>query len=124
MDTTAHVNGDAGGPAAAESSASYDPTIFRKYLLALLPPLIGADLADLHTLFDDEFDERVSRFANESGGVIYVVKAKEESDGACCAGQQWMRAEMACRRVAADVFVPAHASSHIPSLPPHHSCSY
>lgn len=73
------MNGDA-----VEPSASFDPDIFRKYLLALLPPVIGADPADLDTLFDDEFDERVARFANESGGVIYVVKTKEESEGACC----------------------------------------
>lgn len=85
MDPLTHTNGLNGDAAAAvePSSTSFDPDIFRKYLLALLPPVIGADLTDLHTLFDEEFDERVARFANESGGVIYVVKTKDESDGLC-----------------------------------------
>ena len=30
---------------------------------------------------DDEFDERVTRFAGENGGVMYVVKKKEEVEG-------------------------------------------
>ncbi|KAF5351047.1 hypothetical protein D9756_008173 [Leucocoprinus leucothites] len=46
------------GDTAVEPSAVFDPLIFRKYLLALLPPVIGADPVDLDTLFDDEFDER------------------------------------------------------------------
>jgi hypothetical protein len=32
-------------------------------------------------LFDEEFDARVARFTSDSGGVIYVVKVKEESEG-------------------------------------------
>ncbi|KXN89130.1 Dynein heavy chain, cytoplasmic [Leucoagaricus sp. SymC.cos] len=68
------------GDAVETSHSTFDPLIFRKYLLALLPPVIGADPADLDTLFDDEFEERVGRFATESGGVIYVVKTKDESD--------------------------------------------
>lgn len=84
MEITAHtngMNGDAIPAAPAEASASFNPDIFRKYLLALLPPVIGSDPEDLRTLFDEEFNDRVSRFANESGGVIYVVKSKEESEG-------------------------------------------
>ncbi|KAF7760646.1 hypothetical protein Agabi119p4_10055 [Agaricus bisporus var. burnettii] len=83
MEITAHtngMNGDAIPAAPAEPSASFNPEIFRKYLLALLPPVIGSDPEDLRTLFDEEFNDRVSRFANESGGVIYVVKSKEESE--------------------------------------------
>ena len=30
---------------------------------------------------DEEFDALVARFASEAGGVIYVVKVKEESEG-------------------------------------------
>lgn len=81
-----HTNGSINGDAGVEPSTAFDPDIFRKYLLALLPPLIAADPEDLDTsstLFDTEFDERVARFATESGGVIYIVKTKEESDGTC-----------------------------------------
>lgn len=69
------------GDAAVEPTTAFDHNIFRKYLLALLPPVIGADPGDLGTLFDDEFDERVGRFAAEAGGVIYVVKTRDESEG-------------------------------------------
>ena len=41
----------------------------------------GAYPSDLGSLFDEEFDARVARFASDSGGVIYVVKVKEESEG-------------------------------------------
>lgn len=72
-------------PVAPESVApappSFDPEIFRSYLLSLLPPVVGAVPEELDSLFDHEFDERVARFAAEGGGVIYVVKAKEESEG-------------------------------------------
>jgi len=78
MDPPTHTNGTINGDAVVES---FDPLVFRKYLLSLLPPVIGADPADLDTLFVDEFDERVGRFATEAGGVIYVVKIKNEADG-------------------------------------------
>lgn len=61
--------------------SNFDPDIFRTYLSSLLPPVIGAKPSDLHSLFDDEFEERVSRFAADTGGVIYVVQVKEESEG-------------------------------------------
>ncbi len=64
-----------------EPASSFDPDIFRRYLLSLLPPVLGANVADLNSLFDNEFEERVSRFATDTGGVIYVVQAKEENDG-------------------------------------------
>ncbi|KAJ3566624.1 hypothetical protein NP233_g6881 [Leucocoprinus birnbaumii] len=80
MDPSTHTNGTMNGDAAVESSAAFDPLIFRKYLLALLPPVIGADPADLDTLFDDEFEERVGRFATEAGNVVYIVQTKEESE--------------------------------------------
>ncbi|KAG6373728.1 hypothetical protein JVT61DRAFT_5867 [Boletus reticuloceps] len=43
--------------------------------------LLGASPEELVSLFDDEFEEKVSRFAAEGGGVIYVVKVKEEQEG-------------------------------------------
>ncbi|KIL61809.1 hypothetical protein M378DRAFT_82045 [Amanita muscaria Koide BX008] len=58
----------------------FDSELVRAYLLVLLPPVIGANTVDLESLFDSEFDEKVSRFASESGGVVYVVKVKEESE--------------------------------------------
>jgi dynein heavy chain 1 len=59
----------------------FDSEIFRSYLLALLPPVIGALPSELDAVFDDEFDERVARFAADTGGSLYVVKAKEDSEG-------------------------------------------
>jgi len=62
-------------------TSSFDTEIFRRYLLDLFLPGIGARSSDLKSLFDDEFDERVSRFAADNGGVIYVVQVKEEGEG-------------------------------------------
>lgn len=64
-----------------EPSSSFDADVFRSYLTALLPPVIGAAPSELESLFDDKFDERVARFASEAGGVVYVVKAKDEMEG-------------------------------------------
>lgn len=76
----AHTNGIAqDGP--AEPAITFDPSIFRSYLHALLPPLLAARLDDLESLFDFEFDERVSRFAGEGGGVMYITKKKDEVEG-------------------------------------------
>ena len=61
---------------------SFDTSVFKSYLLSLLPPVLGASLEDLRdSLFDDEFDERVIRFASEGGSVIYVAKTRLESEG-------------------------------------------
>ncbi|KAK7047179.1 dynein heavy chain [Paramarasmius palmivorus] len=65
-------------PAPEPPTSSFDPALFRSYLLALLPPVIGALPEELETLFDAEFDERVTRFAAEGGNVIYVVKSKDD----------------------------------------------
>ena len=69
-------------PAATTTSVPYDPSLFRSYLLALLPPVIGASAEELEgSLFDHEFEERVSKFSGEGGNVIYVVKVKDEVEG-------------------------------------------
>lgn len=74
-----HTNGALqDGP--VEPTIAFDPAVFRSYLLALLPPLLAALPDELESMFDDEFDERVSRFAGEGGGVIYVVKKRDEAD--------------------------------------------
>ncbi|KAK0199499.1 dynein heavy chain, N-terminal region 1-domain-containing protein [Desarmillaria ectypa] len=75
---TSPTNGHTNEPPTVEPTVSFDPEIFRAYLLALLPPLIGAAPAELDSLFDEEFNDRVARFSSEGGGVIYVVKAKDE----------------------------------------------
>lgn len=69
------------GPSTVEPPPSFDPAIFRSYLLSLLPPVIGASPDELEYIFDDEFEERVSRFAAEGGAALYVVKSKDEAEG-------------------------------------------
>ena len=64
-----------------EPTSAFDSEIFRSYLLSLLPPVIGADPSELDSLFDEEFDSRIARFASDTGGVVYVVKVKEETEG-------------------------------------------
>jgi hypothetical protein len=68
-----HTNGD--GPA-------FDPAPMRAYLSALLPALLGASPEELWSLFEDEFEERVARFAAEGAAVIYVTKIKHDLGGA------------------------------------------
>lgn len=78
---TAHTNGNGVlHDTLVEPSITFDTSIFRSYLLALLPPVLAASPIELESLFDDEFDERVSRFAGEGGGVIHVVKHKDEGE--------------------------------------------
>lgn len=66
---------------ASTNGTTFDPEIFQNYLKILLPPVIGANPEDLESLFDDEFDERVARFAADTVSVVYVVQVKEESEG-------------------------------------------
>ncbi|KAA1475369.1 cytoplasmic dynein heavy chain 1 [Dentipellis sp. KUC8613] len=79
---TASVNGNGviphDEPAATSTVTAFDTSLFRSYLLSLLPPVLGAHPEDLESLFDDEWEERVTRFAAEGGGVIYVVKRRDD----------------------------------------------
>ncbi|KIM50786.1 hypothetical protein SCLCIDRAFT_1225109 [Scleroderma citrinum Foug A] len=68
------------GPVDTTPPPAFDVSLFRSYLLSLLPPVLGASPEELVSLFDDEFEERVIRFAADGGGVMYVVKVKEESE--------------------------------------------
>jgi hypothetical protein len=79
MEAPLTTNGNGDVPTDTAPAVTFDADIFRSYLLALLPPVIGALPEELNSLFDDEFDERVARFAADSGGPLYVVKTKEES---------------------------------------------
>ena len=73
-------NGDLHEPISSEPAIPFDPSVFHSYLLSLLPPIIGASPEELESIFDDGFNERVSRFASEGGGVVYVVKKKDEQE--------------------------------------------
>ncbi|KAF9527881.1 cytoplasmic dynein heavy chain 1 [Crepidotus variabilis] len=78
---THHDDSSNSTPGASTSNGTaFDPEIFRRYLKSLLPPVIGASPEDLEGLFDDEFEERAVRFSADTGGVVYVVQVKEESD--------------------------------------------
>lgn len=79
MEAPLTTNGNGDIPTDTAPVVTFDADVFRSYLLALLPPVIGALPEELESLFDDEFDERVARFAADSGGPLYVVKTKEES---------------------------------------------
>ncbi|KAG6819964.1 hypothetical protein H0H93_006940, partial [Arthromyces matolae] len=72
------TNGTTNHEAPESVTTQFDPLVFRSYLLALLPPVIGADPSELESLFDEEFEEKVSRFATDSTSSMYVVKIKEE----------------------------------------------
>lgn len=78
---------------------TFDPNVFRTYLLSLLPPVLGATPNELEGIFADEeaFEEKVLRFAGESaggasgsgsGGVLYVVKMR---DGSSAEGSSSLR---------------------------------
>ena len=79
--TSSISNGAPSHDGPVDAPLPFDVSLFRSYLLSLLPPVLGAYPEELISLFDDEFDEKVSRFAAEGGGVIYVVKVKEDTEG-------------------------------------------
>lgn len=80
-----NTNGDlqdtvSDSPAPA-TAITFDPEVFRSFLSSLLPPLFSASAEEIEEIFDDDFHERASRFAAEGGGVLYVVKKKDEQEG-------------------------------------------
>jgi hypothetical protein len=61
---------------------TFDIEVFRNYILTLLPPVLGASIDELEgSLFDQDFEDRVSKFAAEPGAVVYVLKRKDEVTG-------------------------------------------
>ncbi|KAL1952384.1 hypothetical protein VTO73DRAFT_1533 [Trametes versicolor] len=78
-DTNGDLHDGISEPAPAKP-ISFDPEVFRLFLASLLPPLFGASPEELESIFDEDFHERASRFAPEGGGVIYVVKKKDEQE--------------------------------------------
>jgi hypothetical protein len=64
-----------------ESSSQFDSSLFRSYLVSLLPPVIGALPEEVESIFEDDFQDTISRFAGEGGGVVYVVKRRNDVEG-------------------------------------------
>lgn len=65
-----------------EPTTQFDVSLFRSYLSALLPPVVGALPEELDDLFESgDFDETVSKFAAEGSDVIYVVKRRVDLEG-------------------------------------------
>ena len=97
-----------------EPTSAFDPEIFRSYLLSLLPPVIGAYPSDLESLFDGEFDARVARFASDTGGVIYVVKVKEESEGMSSLFYIYpMNLTFLARWHPSNIFISSYCTTHL-----------
>ncbi|KAI6146941.1 cytoplasmic dynein heavy chain 1 [Pisolithus thermaeus] len=61
----------------AAAPPTFDVSMFKSYLLSLLPPILGTSSEELFSLFDDEFEERVTQFTADGGGMIYIIKIKE-----------------------------------------------
>jgi hypothetical protein len=83
-----------------EVQAPFDTVPFRQYLLALLPPVLGATQEDIEEgiIADIEFEDRVRLWASSAnigvagpggsgaagaGGVLYVAKIAEGLPGNC-----------------------------------------
>jgi hypothetical protein len=65
-----------------EPTPQFDHSLFRSYLSALLPPVVGALPEELNDLFEaGDFVENVSKFAAEGPDVIYVVKQRADLEG-------------------------------------------
>lgn len=81
--TPAPVNGTNGHhDGLLEPTTQFDVSLFRSYLSALLPPVVGALPEELDDLFDSsDFQETVSKFAVEGSDVIYVVKRRVDLEG-------------------------------------------
>src|ERR1700761_5985529 len=69
-------------PSTQSTPSTFDVSVFRTYLLNLLPPVLGATIHELEdSLFDSDFEERVTKFANEPSVVVYILKKKEDVNG-------------------------------------------
>ena len=80
--TLAPADGLPDGAPTPPPTSTFDPALMRPYLLALLPPMLGCMQAELEDqLFDADYEERVTRFAAEGGGPLYIVKRKEGVEG-------------------------------------------
>lgn len=106
------TNGNSSAPL-----TSFDPAVFKSYLLALLPPVLDASLEDLQdTLFDDEFDDRAVKFASDGGGVVYIAKTRLDSEGmqnALVLCGRRACSLVACRRRATVLLIPPFPSPRL-----------
>ena len=83
-----HINGNGLDVVSSTTTAQpipFDTSAFRSYLLALLPPVLGASPAEIEDgIFSElDFDERVRQFAVQPGGPLYVAKIVDDLHGAC-----------------------------------------
>lgn len=71
------------GPADGSATNAYPTSLFRSYLLTLLPAVIGASVEDIEsTLLSeekaDEWDDKATRFCSDGAmGVVYVNQVRE-----------------------------------------------
>jgi len=83
-----HINGSGLDVSVSSTSGAqpipFDTSVFRSYLLALLPPVLGATPTDIEDgIFSDpDFEERVRHFAVQPGGPLYVAKIVDDLHGA------------------------------------------
>ena len=86
---------DSGAPPTPNPAAAppppFDADALRAYLSVLLPVLLGTPPTDIEPIFDEDFAERAARFAAEGGGPLYVVKVKDDVEGAFCACLSFVR---------------------------------
>lgn len=123
-DTNGDLHDGISEPAPAKP-ISFDPEVFRLFLASLLPPLFGASPEELESIFDEDFHERASRFAPEGGGVIYVVKKKDEQE---CehpfASFFCVVLKMCSRGRAALILLQDHTHAYLRPLSCHDSCHH
>lgn len=106
-----------------DPAISFDPSVFRSYLFSLLPPIFGVPPEELESIFDEDFHDRVSRFAGEGGGVVYIVKKRDEQDSEQFVFSLRMTPLMSLRRGRpAHILLQAHSDPHLRSLSCHDSC--
>ena len=118
-------NGDLHDPIPQESPIAFDPSLFRSYLLSLLPPIFGASPEELESIFDDDFHERVSRFAGEGGGVIYVVKKKDEQECKLSLPSSFLSSSTEhSRGHATNLHLQAHSDADLRPLSCHDPCNH
>ena len=72
-----------------EPTTQFDLSLFRSYLSALLPPVVGASPEEVDDLVESrDFVETVSKFAAEGPDVIYIVKQRVDLEGSVSFGMR------------------------------------
>lgn len=109
----------------SEPAIAFDPSVFRSYLLSLLPPILAAPSEDLESIFDDDFHDRVSRFAGEGTGVLYVVKKKDEQESESRSPCLFVHTlSVSSRGRPTHLLLQAYADAYLRPLSCHDSCNH